>query len=571
MAKLTKAEIRDAVVTSHPKKAARIIRRRPAKEAWSLIFDHPEPARVVRHLPVEDTYLLIKQAGEEDALDLLELCTGEQIQGVFDFECWDKDDLRDKSARHWFTVLMGLSDDAFIARLRELDFTLLVLFAKRHMRIERFEEMYDGNLPADPRLYMPPDRRHLIEYLGKPATVTFVHEFTQRVFRIDQEFFYKLVEAVYWEASVDLEEWAYQDRTGRMADRGFPEYFDAIEIFAPVNPDRFVPGEKAAAAGLAEDESALASRDRYLQCYEHRTSFLHRVLVKNFAGRDEAIVEIAGIVNMATVAYRVSFADVEAMRTIVTSTDSYLNIGLEFLANDDEARAVAVLAKRRLLDVYKVGRSLVHRLGVRAKSLVARAAADGKSEKFLMLDSPHREFVEALLGRDPRRLDPAGTSAGSGDEGDFESWREVEAVSLRLDACERFVGLLADACGLTPEAVERIPMLGLNHDNALGLTYRTLFSTAYANDVLGRPFAPKPLRVEDLPRVFERFNLAGDGALAPTPREEFLRWLASRNAEDLWPLFDEIFRALAGELVIVTKMRRPDVRYLSTLLMELPW
>lgn len=571
MTKLTKAEIREAVVTAHPKKAARIIRRRPAKEAWSLIFDHPEPARVVRHLPVEDTYLLVKQVGEEDALELLELCSGEQIQGVFDFECWDKDDLRDKSARHWFTVLMGLSDDAFIARLRELDFTMLSLFAKRHMRVERFDEMYDGNLPADPRLYMPPDRRHLIEYLGKPATITFVHEFTQRVFRLDQEFFYKLIEAVYWEASVDLEEWAYQDRTGRMNDRGFPEYYDAIEIFAPVNPDRFVPAEKAAAVGLAQSESAGASRDRYLQSYEHRTSFLHRVLAKDFAGRDEAIVEIAGIVNMATVAYRVSFADIAAVRAIVTSTDSYLNIGLEFLASDDEARAVTVLAKRRLLDVYKIGRSLVHRLGVRAKALVARAAADGKSEKYLMLDPPHREFIEALLGRDPRRLDPAGGEVGAGDGREFETYREVEAVSVRLAECERFVALLADACGLTPEAVERIPMLGLNHDNALGLTYRTLFSTAYANDVLGRPFAPKPLRVDDLPRVFERFDLTGDGALAPGPREEFSIWLAARDAVDLWPMFDEIFRTLAAELAIVAKMRRPDVRYLSTLLVELPW
>ncbi len=565
MAKLTKSEIRDAVVTSHPKKAARIIRRRPAKEAYALIFDHPEPARVVRHLPVEDAYLLVKQLGEDDAVELLEMCTSEQIQGVFDFECWDKDDLRDKSTRHWFTVLMGLSDDAFIARLLELDFTMLVLFAKRHMRIERFDEMYDGNLPADPRLYMPPDRRHLIEYLGKPATITFVHEFTQRVFRLNQEFFYKIVEAVYWESSIDLEEWAYQDRTGRMNDRGFPEYYDAIEIFAPVNPDRFVPAVKAAAVGLADGESSQASRDRYLQVYEHHKSFLHRVLAKNFPGRDEAIVEIAGIVNMATVAYRVSFADIAAVRTIVTSTDAYLNIGLEFLANEDEARAVAMLAKRRLLDVYKIGRSLVHRLGVRAKALVARAAADGKSEKYLMLDPPHREIVAALLGRDPRQLD----LEGEGRE--FESYREVEAVSARLATCERFAELLADACGLTPAAVENIPMLGLNHDNALGLTYRTLFSTAYANDVLGRPFAPKPLRVDDLKRVCERFDLTAEGALAPVAREEFSRWLESRESADLWPLFDEIFSALAGELVIVAKMRRPDARYLSTLLMELPW
>jgi hypothetical protein len=131
--------------------------------------------------------------------------------------------------------------------------------------------------------------------------------------------------------------------------------------------------------------------------------------------------------------------------------------------------------------------------------------------------------------------------------------------------------LMHDVCGFTPEAIAAIPMLGLNHDNALALTYRTLFSTAFANDRLGRPFGPTPLKAVDVAPLRERFAFDGAPRLGDAAEIEFRQWLAARDAEELWPLFEDIFTVLAQELDLTRASRRPDVRYVSSLLLELPY
>ncbi|MCB9478301.1 MAG: hypothetical protein H6683_01345, partial [Deltaproteobacteria bacterium] len=112
----------------------------------------------------------------------------------------------------------------------------------------------------------------------------------------------------------------------------------------------------------------------------------------------------------------------------------------------------------------------------------------------------------------------------------------------------------------------------LNHDDAMGLTYRTLFATAYANDLLGREFAPKAITVNDLPAVYSGFDLtATPPRLTDEAAGQLREWLAARDVEDLFGLFEEIFNDMAEELAVAKSHRRPDVRFISSLLMELPY
>ena len=47
------------------------------------------------------------------------------------------------------------------------------------------------------------------------------------------------MEEIYWGVEAELEEQAYQFRRARLADRGFPDYFEAQDVFAYLNPQRF--------------------------------------------------------------------------------------------------------------------------------------------------------------------------------------------------------------------------------------------------------------------------------------------------------------------------------------------
>jgi len=566
MKKLTFEKSREKVARSAPEEAAGIILRHSWKEAAALVFEHPDPEAVMAAIPAQSAYLLVKQMGEESALDLLELATSAQVQAMFDFECWDKDRLETKPTKMWFRILMAMDHDRFIRHARKMDFTFLVLFCKRHMSVERFEEMLDWDPDTGAETYIPPDRRHIITYMGNRDEVRFIHEFTQRILRMNMEFYYEIIEALYWELPSDLEEWAYQDRIGRMTERGFPDYFSAIEIFSTVNPEKFRPAAKATASGLSSEEFADADRRRFLQLYEPKGDFLRELIARDFPGRDDVVTEIMAVTNMVSVAHRVSVADAEKVRGVVEATNGYLNIGLEHLSGGVPEKGVGILQEKRLLDVFKIGRSLVFRLGSRARKLLGRATTDGKTAERLMVDSPHRGFLAALLPREPENVSEDGNTAP------FRSLDEVRAASARLVHWERMIKVLYEDCGLSPEAVSSIPMLGLNHDLAEALTYKPLFSTAYANDALGRPFAPAPIKAADLPRVYERFTFGTDGRrLSDEAERQFLEWLSLRDARDLFFLFEEIFQSLAGELAIARKMRRPDVRYISCLLLEIPY
>ncbi|MCB9476010.1 MAG: hypothetical protein H6685_04005 [Deltaproteobacteria bacterium] len=560
-------ELRNLVVNAEPVEAARIILGANWRDARDLIIEHPDPEAVMAAIPEEDAYLLIRQIGEIDAVDIMELATTEQVQAVFDFDCWEKDRLSVKPARHWFAVMMDFSDDAFIRHVKNMDLGFIVLFAKRHMEVMRFDELIDSDVPLGPNTFMPPDRRHLITYHGTEDQIRLVHEFTQRLYRLDNQFYYYLIEAVVWEAVTNIEEDAFQDRKGRMADRGFPDYFDAIEVLAPIDVAKFKPGKKISPARLPEDQVAESGRHKMLVASAGGDTLLKRLLATDFDGRESVLVEIIGVANMVNVAERVSFADLEAVRDLIEATDGYLNIGLEYLTDRNEKLALKTLLEYRLIDLYRVGRSLATKLGKRAKKLLPLAAADGASRKFLLLNGAHRDFLLGLLQKEP-----VYHRAGQDEARRFSDVRLVDEATARLKQLDTFIHLMHDTLGFTAEALEKMRMLGLNHDDAMGLTYRTLFATAYANDLLGREFAPKAITVNDLPAVYSGFDLtATPPRLTDEAVGQLREWLAARDVEDLFGLFEEIFNDMAEELAVAKSHRRPDVRFISSLLMELPY
>src|SRR4051812_43266418 len=49
-----------------------------------------------------------------------------------------------------------------------------------------------------------------------------------------------------WEVDSDLEEWSYRWRSGRMADLGFAEHYDALEVYRWLDPTSVRLDERSA-------------------------------------------------------------------------------------------------------------------------------------------------------------------------------------------------------------------------------------------------------------------------------------------------------------------------------------
>lgn len=542
--KLSKEDFAATMAKAAPDDGVQLLAGQTADDAFALILEHPEPAKIVELLPVQEAYLMLHEIGAEDALTLLELATPEQVQGFIDIDCWDKDRLNQAKARTWMLLLNELNDEAFLRNIHEMDLAMLVTFCGEHLRVHKIENP-DDDITIDGPSFLTPDRRYLVQYICREEHSKLINAVMMRIYTHDFDFFHYLLEAVYWETGAEVEELAYRQRRERMDMRTIPEYYTALEIMTTVDLKTFSPPRKTAPSALSEEPGSKVSSRHYLTRYEHEDSLLRRLLADSFSERDGIALEVMELANMAVVAHEVSFIDLDKVRRLVAMTDGLLNIGLQYLAGNDVPNARQTMIFHRALDIHKIGRTLVVDLARRVRSLPQRTTVDGKSPAQLMLDGPERDLVLGLLQPHLVRL----------VDGKEEIWNDLDQVRLgetQLVGIEALVDLMHDKIGFTPEFVSHLFLSRANIDQVAELTYRVLFNTFRCHDLLGRTPAPTPLApvdIEALRALLETVD--GKPSLPAAKLAELKAWVreaAGDRADQVQGILDRYQRALAKEL-----------------------
>jgi hypothetical protein len=543
--KLDKQQRAALMFASTPEDGVRLLAGLPAKDAYDLLFESPEPEKVVALIPAETLYLLLHEIGASDALALLEFASTEQVQSFFDIDCWDRDRLSMPKTRTWMLLLNEIDDESFIRHVREMDLAMLVCFFRQHLDLYKIENI-DDEITQDGGGFLTPDGRHLIIYTCGDKHAQLINALLMRTYILDFNFFMLLIEAIYWETTSEVEETAYQERVNRLEYRGFPDFYAALEILATVDVAHFAPPRKLAPPPIAEAPGAPLSGSTYLTRFEHAASLLRRLLAENFLGCDDIAVEIMRLANMAIVADQTSFVEIERVRRLVARTDGFLNIGLQYLAGDELAAGRETLLNVRAIDLHKIGRSLVVALARRARALLPHAALDRRSADRLLLDGPERDLVYGLMQKDLLRL-------SNGREEFWTELQQVRAAEIQLTVIERFVGLMHDGLGFTPDFVNSLPLIQTNIGNPAELPYRVLFNTFRCHDLLGRTPAPTALSRADLDALAERlvFTAGGRPEFPAAVRATLREWLAAQAGEPvgpLWTIFARFDDRLSAEL-----------------------
>ncbi len=282
----------------------------------------------------------------------------------------------------------------------------------------------------------------------------------------------------------NLQEQAYRWRSGRMADRGYVDYYEALVVYTPPrarttpHPSKRVEGpSRRWLAPVVEPEMRLADAFSALPT----------------AALDGVHASLGYLANMAFSADRVEAWDLDAQGEVLRRVRAGLVLGLDALAGDDaspEADA-EVLASGPLSVVFRTGyaRMLDAAAPLRSVRSVLRIGPDAVGA----VDLPAlRPWAEALTGRHPTRLDgsPLTTAADLADA---------------RDAAES-IAALARAAG-----DERPTERGLG----------TWLTTWLARDLVGLdgPGTLPPERLEDAHRA-----LFADGALRPEAADAAHGW-----------------------------------------------
>jgi len=522
---------------------AALARARTSRRA-SALLELPDAERVVPGLPVQDLYYAIKEIGLDDAHELLALTSPIQVRGFLDLDLWDRDHIQAPRLTEWWDALLELELPLMVAAVRALDVELPSLWLARQARV------YDLSLgeapPEDTQspLLATPDHFFLVEITAAGEAARTCERLLDALYRGDPDLARRVVQGAHWELPSELEEASYRWRSGRMADLGFVDYYDALEIYRPLDPHSVAIGENSAQEVEARSPVDAPGSQSLPAPYAEplgADSFFHRAMARlddpaQLVRVQHALVALA---NRVMAADGVDPAQLDAVRAALERALGTLSIGLEYVAGGDLGRAVDGLRTVALVRLFRVGASLLGQLRKLAETL----SRSGRGR----LEPPWDAFLVALRGRLPRLHAPG-----------FREPRWFQSVAdIRLAA-----GLLEQVRWQSTLVLDR---LGFAHPQA---SLGDLVRTAAANLALGRPFAPTPLTRADLQALRDSAFGPG-GGLAQALRARVLAAIGER-APDAPPYLDALvdgwLARLSDELGHVTGT--PDTRFVGGLLIE---
>lgn len=491
------------------------------------LLSRPDATRLVRSTPIQPLYLFIKSLGLADAHDLIAMCLPEQIQGFLDLDVWDKDQLEPSRLSAWLGHLIELPPSRLVTHLRKLDAELLTTFLAPHITVYDLSEE-DAPDEAQGMFYATPDRFFLIDIMpasdGDSDRAVLIHRLLEHIYKGDLDLARAIINAARWDAGAATEENAYQFRSGRMADMGFIDFYEALKLYQEVDPRTPVPKKHSIVehkhpSALDPSEVRSTGPGGFLGT----SSGLWSTLMPELATpssllakvsdelpdteREALLHELLFLANQAMSADRVPLDDLPQTEVTLQRTAGYVLLGLLHrtgsvagtdAASDEKLRAVETLRSVPLTYLFRLGYSLTLTVRKLAKLLVdsgATTLVPGQSSVSL-LTSEEAAMLSALLELRPlypRALDDAKQSPGLRP---FSTLRDLSRAASFVEQLAIRLKLFTIGLGLRHETLRAT--LDRTMPDASQATWDDVLGTMIANHLLGRPAALVPLSRQDL-------------------------------------------------------------------------
>jgi len=527
-----------------------MVRFGQGRRKYDLLLEAADAEPMVRRLPAQEIYLLIKEMGAEDVPLLFATVSPEQFTTFIDLDCWRQDRLDPEVALRWMLYLLEAGEEKVLSTLQGLDFELLVLVFKKLIVITRGPEDIDDEEELTAALQR--DGGYEIECRDSENAKA-VLAILDILFRLDNTFYLQLMSSVRWEQESLLEEEVYRVRTGRLQDHGFSDPFEALAVYAWIDPEGFDP------AGHGKLPMAPEQFEVEAPGFVLAAARPHDLLAEVLAGGvgTDTCWELTFLLNKTMAADRVDVGDPQQVQASMTEVYQYLNLALEHLAGDDTARAAELVEGVYQQTLFRLGFSLTLRLQRRARAILDSAVAP-------YLDGPFRALTDALCRSKPRLFEGV-ESESRGGERPFANLHDVRLAEKWLDRLEVQQRLFVERFPFELPAVDELDFAGCVPDDTGDLVLSDFFLTALANRILGRSFIPRPLPEEELPALHAR--ICSEGRLDEELRRETGHWLDS--LEPGAGAFGDYCFGLWEEEFCRLEAGRIDPRFISGLIVRL--
>jgi hypothetical protein len=465
------------------------------REDMLLASDHLED--LVPRLAPEALFFTLSGMSQENVPAVLSQASSEQLEFLLDLDLWHKDRVRPDRAVPWLRLLVRCGDPALQRWLPGLDLADLTLLLGQLARVQVVGEDEDPLQDAPGRMPFTLDGMY---YVSAGATEEpLLRRLLTVLHAASSEQYYRLMEALIRDLDSELEEHCFEARQRRLATRGFPEWEEAMEVYARLD---------VAALGQLPVRTVFAEPADPGVVPPHYPVLVAGASGGRLAGALEALPtgtapeplqsELAYLTHKVAVADSLDLGQIEALETAARKVAAYVSIGLEALCGTDPARCAEALCRHWLQHLFRVGWTRIRRVRTRARRVIDKGWPQGHKERLLFLDEPLPRILEGLLMSHPRWYD-----AGEAGYRRFSTLDEVRAAEWavgKLEFLGQFLlGLVDLRLGDLREALVR-----LDTENLKG---STVFLTSLVNAALDQGFrftpVPRDQAGAGLARVWE--------------------------------------------------------------------
>ncbi len=401
-------------------------------EVMDRILEHPDPPGLIKGLPSEDFFWLVKKM-EEDSMQLLKFASLRQWQHLLDLELWEKDRLDMTNSFLWLQRLQR-SDPERLAKWLFTDgqaLAYLYLFRNVHVEVRDENEAYDleeGFITLDGLFYikvLKEEQRETVEGIIR----TMAGE--------DLLKFHSLLMGLAGVLPADLEEDMYRLRNVRIAEHGFLPREEALIVYAPLDPETIAQKDSPEMVNPVPDKESLDLAPytpfHFSKSQNLLTKSASRIVDTGLL--DRIRLEFAGLCNQILSADGLVIDDIDVLKKTCQKAAGYLNLCLEEMCGKDIGAAEELLRKNRLISLFRMGFGLAQKLKWEAERWLKKSWFDHNDMGYGFWGDEWGNTLAGLMKKRPKYY------CGPEREGEYRDFEQASDLIAAGKILQGLIGL----------------------------------------------------------------------------------------------------------------------------------
>jgi hypothetical protein len=387
--------------------------------------------------------------------------------------------------------------------------------------------------PPEPGL-TPPFTLDNIYYLyfRKPEFIPTVGRFVEIIKRLDENYYFWLMEELIWGLPAEREEMALRWRQARLDEKGFPTLDEALSLYQYL-PDRELQRmiKFGSQLGRANPAEPPLLQGWFMKSLRQSGSLLSSALarIEDAEEIDRLHREFIHLCNMCMVADGREPGDVSEIRKSAEKVLQFLNIGLEIITEGDEQKATDVLMSLHLLFIFRAGYTQALKLRMEAHKFLQSVGANVPRAGSTILGDPLEGLLIGICRKRPLFYKGYGEEKGNVYQ-EFNSLHDLFVAREALNTIRELDRLMRELLGWPGGAIGSPPPEITRLIRTRGITAQQVILTAMARLILDGRFCFAPLSLKEASLLLSKIVVnSGDinkpAALAKDIAPSFAAWL----------------------------------------------